>query len=41
LFEALAYFETRPGWDPLKTALNSDLKSRDGRAAAGAFVRGS
>ncbi len=38
-FEALALFDARPGWDLLKTALNSDLQPRDGRAAAGAFVR--
>jgi hypothetical protein len=38
-FEALALFDTCPGWDPLKTALNSDLQPCDGCAAAGAFVR--
>ena len=38
---ALALFDARPGWDPLKTALHSDLRPRDGRAAAGAFVRAS
>jgi CspA family cold shock protein len=33
-------FGARRGWDLLKTALNSNLRPRDGRAAAGAFVRG-
>ena len=35
----LALFDARPAWDLLKTALNSDLRARDGRAAAGAIVR--
>ena len=38
-FEALALFDARPGWDLLKTALNSDPQPRDGRETAGAFVR--
>jgi CspA family cold shock protein len=32
-------FDARPGWDLLKTPLNSDLRPSDGRAAAGAFAR--
>jgi cold shock protein len=32
-------FDTCPGWDLLKTALNSDLPSHDGLAAAGAASR--
>ena len=33
----LALFDAHPEWDLLKTALNSDLRPRDGRAAAGAL----
>ena len=38
-FEAPALFDARPGWDLLKTALNSDPQPSDGREPASAFVR--
>jgi len=37
LIRTLALFDARPEWDLLRTALNSDLQPRDGRAATSAF----